>query len=77
MRRRLRKPKSTDMIKRSKREEPSFNPDLSGRPCIVLEKRSDHMIRMNYIRYIKTQVQEMQIKDSYNDQDDTIDYTFK
>ena len=41
----------------------SFEPDLNGKTCVVMEKRTDHMIRMNYIRYVKTQFHEMRLKE--------------
>jgi len=35
------------------------------------------MIRMNYIRYIKHEVQEMQFREQVQNEEDTIDYVFK
>lgn len=79
-----RKHKSSEVLRRNTNQNHSqFEPDLSGlndlsgRHCVVLEKRSDHMIRMNYIRYVKTQFHEMRMQEEDEGSDSDENFTFK
>ncbi|CAI2386635.1 unnamed protein product [Moneuplotes crassus] len=57
---------------------PTFESQISGKPCVVLENKSDHLIRMNYVRYVKTQFHEMRLdEERQQDEDSDCDIIFK